>query len=126
MLCRSVESLQRSLEQAQEILKLAGVEGLDAAMTIQGETLEERVEWLDRACTDLDQQIIKIQAEIYAVNADPELKFFRALVDAPPHVQEEQREAMKKNAEECRKEAERLEKEADELLTIKPPPGGLH
>ncbi|MBT8080185.1 MAG: hypothetical protein KJO31_16520 [Gammaproteobacteria bacterium] len=127
MLCRSIPTLEHKLEQAQQILALAGIEGLDAALTIQGDTLEERIAWLESACAEIDQQIVAIQAEIFAVSADGELKLMRAMLDMPEARQEEQREQMKVNAEECRKAAEQLEKEADELLSITPPPpGGLH
>lgn len=127
MLCRSIPTLEQKLELAQQILAQAGIEGLDAALTIQGDTLEERIAWLERACAEIDQQIVAIQAEIFAVSADEELKLMRAMIDMPEARQEEQRERMKLHADECRKAAEQLEREADELLSVSPPPpGGLH
>jgi len=126
MLRRSVETLEYNLKLAEQILETAGIEGLDAALTIQGDTLEERIDWLERACKEIDAQTVAIQAEIYAISSDQELRFMRALVDAPTTVQEEQRALMKKNAKSCRKEAERLEKEADQLLSLTPKAGGLH
>jgi len=126
MLRRSVETLEYNLKLAEQILETAGIEGLDAALTIQGDTLQERICWLERACKEIDAQTVAIQAEIYAISSDQELRFMRALVDAPTTVQEEQRALMKKNAKSYRKEAERLEKEADQLLSLTPKSGGLH
>lgn len=113
VLCRSNALLRRRVQQAQQVLEMAGIEDIDATSVIRGESLEERVRWLDDACSELDQGIASLQAELHSLSSNQELCFMRSLLNAPESVQEEERRNMEANAENYAKEAARLEERID-------------
>jgi hypothetical protein len=112
VLAQSVIYLDRKLQLAEQILKLAHLENLDAALIVQGTNLGEQILWLESANDFLDEQIRITQADNLQYSCSQQIYDMQALVEAPKEAQEVERQAMMEKSEAYRKRAEVLEHEA--------------
>jgi hypothetical protein len=68
---RSLQSLKNALSRVEAILGNPGIE-IDERLAIQGETLPEKLDWLQREVTMLEDEILAAKAELQALFEDEE------------------------------------------------------
>jgi len=103
---RTVSGLEDALERVDAILRNAGIE-TRIEMVIQGETPQEQLAWLKRACRSIEQRIESAKAELLVLATDEETKRMQSVLDHP-----EQHDKMKQAIQ---GETAEYEKMSDEL-----------
>ncbi|MHB8772165.1 MAG: hypothetical protein ACYC7J_14315 [Syntrophales bacterium] len=103
---RSLEGLQSALSRVEGILGNPGVE-TDERLTIQGETLPEKLEWLRREVRLLEDDILAAKAELQALFEDEERVHERAILNNPER-HEKVRADLEARTAEVRRDSERL------------------
>jgi len=111
---RSLESLQEALAKAKAILALAGLD-IDVRYVIEGETLVEQLEWLEKAIEHLEREIENVRAELKALMELEDIRGKQAVLACPEQHEKINAELLQR-AEKYRKEAEELEAELATLF----------
>jgi hypothetical protein len=119
LLSQSLPKIRRQLQLAEHILALAGIEFLDAALVIPAAPVAASIEWFQHSNEQLERDVTAVQMDVFALNADRENRFFKAVLDAPDEIRDQERQAMKSNTAHYRLEAETLEKTASQLLATR-------
>lgn len=111
---RSLEGLKSALMRVEAILGNPGVE-IDERLTIQGETLPEKLSWLQREVAMLEDEILAAKAELQALFEDDDRVRERSILsDAAGH--DRVRADLAARAGELRRDAERLEQAFNALF----------
>ena len=106
---RSLEALKRALGRVEAILNNPGVD-LDEQKEIQGDTLPEKLAWLEKENAFLEDEVDAARAQLRALAEDPETLGYAAVLKRPedhPRIKED----FRRRIEEYRKQADALEKE---------------
>jgi len=106
---RSVRGLEEALARVNAILGNAGLDTRVEAQ-IQGRTLADQLEWLQRTIMSLERRLDEAKAELHALATDPETQRVRNVL-ACPEQHETIREAMAGEAGEYNAKADKLEEE---------------
>jgi len=109
-LFRSQHELERHLERAQRILSQAGID-IDTGLVVVGETLEERIEWLESAIAALTRELHVLHQELRVWRDDPELQCMLALSGMDAAAQETEKAAMQERAAALRTKAGALQQQ---------------
>jgi len=111
---RSPAALQEILDRVRSILENAGI-NLDPGLEIKGDTLPERLEWLEKSIDLVEGYIRSAKLELQALMSDEDIQQKRSIIS-----NEDKHDDIKKEMEEqtgqYRKMAEELEAELRELM----------
>lgn len=110
----SLDNLLSILDKGKKILVHSGLE-INVGYIITGDTIEERIEWLNSEIQQLEKDIQNTKEEILALKNNKDILEKKAAL-ACPSKHDQVREEMLKRAEEYRKEALELEKQFDFLF----------
>jgi hypothetical protein len=111
---RSLEGLKNALTRVEAILGNPGVE-VDERLAIQGETLPEKLSWLQREVRMLEDELLAAKAELQALFEDEDRVRERAILnDTAGHDRE--RADLAARTEDIRRGAERLEQAFNALF----------
>lgn len=105
---RSNAILMEKLDYARGILHNAGLE-IDPRCIIQGDSLAEQIEWLNRSIVSLESAILSAQAEQMVLLEDQATRERAAMLEWAEFQQEKIRRAYRDQAENCKVEADKLE-----------------
>ena len=112
---RSLAILHDALATIKAILGAAGVE-TDVRLIIQGETLDEQIDWVKNEISRLESEIELVQAELKTFLDDREIRRRALLLNGSNEEQEEAKERMLARAKEYRLEATELEQQIENYL----------
>ena len=104
---RSLSGLVKAQEKVQAIFNLPGFDG-NVDLMIQGENLEEKLQWLEKEILRLEEDIDQIKTEIMVLNSDKEIFEKTKHLEFPEQYEEIQKQLIKKS-EEYKKKADELE-----------------
>lgn len=110
----SLENLLSILDKGKKVLIHSGLE-INVGYIITGDTIEERIEWLNREIQQLEKDIQNTKEEILTLKNNKDNLEKKAAL-ACPSKHDQVREEMLKRAEEYRTEAIELEKQYDFLF----------
>jgi hypothetical protein len=111
---RSLEGLKSALTRVEAILGNPGVE-VDERLTIQGETLPEKLKWLQREVRILEDEILAAKAELQALFEDEDRVRERAILGNQAGY-DKVRADLAARTSEVRRDAERLEQAFNALF----------
>jgi len=111
---RSLEGLKSALTRVEAILGNPGVE-VDERLTIQGETLPEKLTWLQREVKLLEDEVLAAKAELQAPFEDEDRVRERAILKDPDR-HDRVRADLAARTGEIRRDAERLERDYNALF----------
>ena len=109
---RSLYVLTDVLDTARKILENAGIE-TDVRFIINGETIEEQLEWLTDSIKRLEFETENVVAELKALFEDREILEREALLASPPKKQEEVKSEMIHHSKKYAKDAGLLEEKLE-------------
>jgi hypothetical protein len=114
-LLRSTEFVEHCIERAKAILDQAGID-IDPGLVIRGNSLGERIDWLERATQRLRLDLDAARVELRAWRDDEVLRAMEALVSMAEPERERERAAMRKRTYVHSLEAEEIERRIEKLL----------
>lgn len=111
---RSLQSLKNALSRVEAILGNPGIE-IDERLAIQGETLPEKLDWLQREVTMLEDEILAAKAELQALFEDEDRIRERVILGNPASHDKVRTDLAARNGE-VRRDAEHLEQSYNALF----------
>lgn len=111
---RSPEALQQILDRVKSILKDAGI-NFRVDFVIQGDTLLERLAWLEKDVERIEAYIRSAQLDLQALMSNEDIQQKRAILSNEGKHEDIKKE-MEEKTEEYRKKAEKLEADLEELM----------
>ena len=111
---RSLTRFQEALDEAKTILANAGLD-INPRLVIQGETIEEQLEWLKQSIERLEEEIESVKGELRVLMEDPDI---REKSDMLVHPEEHERlkAEMMERAKQYRDEGKKLEEQLVSLF----------
>jgi hypothetical protein len=110
---RSLQGLQQVRMRIESILKINNIE-IDLKYQIQGETVQEQIDWLEREIKILENRLNSAKGQLNALMTDPEVQSKSNLIGNKKQ-QEEFRTKMEERNEVLLKQSQELEREWEEL-----------
>ena len=110
---RSLQGLQQVRMRIESILKINNIE-IDLKYQIQGETVQEQIEWLEREIKILENRLNSAKGQLNALMTDPEVQSKSYLLGNKKQ-QEEFRSKMEERNDVLLKQSQDLESEWEEL-----------
>ncbi|MBN2442848.1 MAG: hypothetical protein JXJ04_15935 [Spirochaetales bacterium] len=114
----SLENLLAILDKSKKILAHSGLE-INVGYIIIGETIEERIEWLNKEIKQLEKDIQNTKEDILTLKNNKDILEKKAAL-ACPSKHNQVREEMLKRVEMYKKEASELEKQFESLFESDP------
>lgn len=111
---RSLEGLKSALSRVEAILGNPGID-TDERLTIKGETLPEKLEWLQKEVRVLEDEILGAKAELQALFEDDDTVIKRAVLNDPAS-HDKVKDDFRARAAQLRIDTERLQKAFNALF----------
>jgi len=112
---RSIAVLRDLLATAKTILEKAGID-INTRYIIQGETLDEQIDWLRNEISRLELESENVRAELKVLLEDPSIIEKSTLLSCSLEQQEKVQADMLKQAEKIKQEADAAEQTLEQLL----------
>jgi hypothetical protein len=110
----SLDNLLSILDKGKKILAHSGLE-INVGYIILGESINERIDWLNKEIEQLEKDIVNTKEEILACKNNKDILEKKAALTCPSK-HHQVREEMEKRAEAYKKEAVELEEQFESLF----------